>query len=657
MIVKYSSNPTRSVMLWFKRVLIPSFKILVFLSVFLVLPQYLAGQGNQSLNYIDNYIIVSDTIIEGDSVRFNVDQEAIESSDLFYDTLKNRAYRNKLLQTIHDFLIVNPEEAEVLNQDKIDNIRNPFNKYKGKTIDSIFITQLNVFGTSVEDTSVLDVSWYKEFANWFHISSREYIIKENLLFKEGEKLDPLLLADNERILRRTQYLKDARIIVHENKADTGKVNVAVITQDVWSKGYNVNMRSINKGEVELFDNNIFGIGHKLQTDLVFDYLGQDNLGFKGFYRVDNLLGTFISGRFFYQDVFGDHLYGFQFSRDFFSYKTNWVGGIRALRHKTRQNINKVDTTLYHVPMEYIEHDLWLGYAIPLDLNGNIFKGRNRLVLSARYDWDIFKKGPEVDERYNYNYRDNYTALGKISFSRENFYKSSLIYGFGRTEDIPVGDLIGYTFGWEKDEYFKRFYSGISLKHGEYFSKLGYFSNSIDLGGFFYEKDFEQGVLSFNSKYISKLFYIKDWKFRQFVDINYKYGIDRFPDEKIIFNPARDIRGYENGNLYGDKKLVLKLETVGFSNIYYYGFRFAFYGFMDFGFIGPEKRIIFNNPVQSGFGLGLRIRNENLVFNTFQLRFGYYPNLSPGSNYLFRISGEKTLTPYRYTPSAPQVVEF
>ena len=287
----------------------------------------------------------------------------------------------------------------------------------------------------------------------------------------------------------------------------------------------------------------------------------------------------------------------------------------------------------------------------------MFQERNRLVISARYNLNRFIEGPEISERYNYQYHDNYVFLGNISFSRQNFYKSSLIYGFGRTEDIPVGDLIGYTFGWEVDEYFQRFYSGVTIKRGDFFTDFGYLSNSVNIGGFYYEKDFEQGVLDLKSKYISKLFYLGDLKLRQFVDINYKYGIDRFPDEKISFHPVADIRGYKNGDLLGDKKLVLKLETVGFTDMFYYGFRFAFYGFVDLGFIGPESRIIFDNPVQSGFGLGMRIRNENLVFNTLQVRLGYYPDLSYGNRWLFRMSGEKTLAPFRYTPSAPGLVEY
>jgi hypothetical protein len=120
---------------------------------------------------------------------------------------------------------------------------------------------------------------------------------------------------------------------------------------------------------------------------------------------------------------------------------------------------------------------------------------------------------------------------------------------------------------------------------------------------------------------------------------------------------KDIRGFPNTGIYGNKKLVLKSETVGFTNIYYYGFRLAFYGFCDLGFLGPSDKFIFQNRVQTGFGIGMRFRNENFVFNTFQIRLGYYPSLTHQNSFLVNLSGEKSLKPMRYTPEPPQVIDF
>jgi hypothetical protein len=119
----------------------------------------------------------------------------------------------------------------------------------------------------------------------------------------------------------------------------------------------------------------------------------------------------------------------------------------------------------------------------------------------------------------------------------------------------------------------------------------------------------------------------------------------------------DIRGFPVSNLNGNKKLVLKSETVGFTNIYYYGFRFAFYGFCDVGFLGPQERFILDNTAQTGFGIGFRFKNENFVFNTFQIRLGYYPSLNPENSFIVNLSGERALDPIRYTPDPPHVIKF
>ncbi len=625
------------------------------------------SQGTSS-DYSKIYYILSDSLPVSDSlpdekdrkgqkpVIFMVNPEDARHTDQFYDSLRYKAGRHYLLQTIHDFLIVPTRESKLLENDKVNDIENPFLQYRGKEIDNVIIRQLNVFGTAVDDTVSLNVSWYKDFANWMHIFTKKEIIHENLLFEKGDSLDPLLLADNERVLRNLQYIKDARILVNTQK-DSQKVDVIVITQDVWSKGYNVDLKSINSGEIRLFDNNIFGIGHRFQADLMFDYLTQENFGYQTSYKLNNLMGSFIDARFFYLDAFENFSYGMHFSREFYSYKTRWVGGVTAYKRETVQNIRKEDTMLLNVPLNYVEHDAWIGYGFPISSQKGDFKDRNRLVLSARYNRNKFFEGPEVSERYNYHYHNNHLFLANVSFSRQNFYKTALIYGFGQTEDIPVGDLLGYTFGWEADEFFRRFYSGINLKHGNYYPNFGYLSNSLNFGGFIYDGSFEQGVLNFRSSYISKLFEIDNLKLRQFVNLQYKYGINRFSDEYIRFDRRKDIRGFDESNLFGDKKLVLKLETVGFTNLFYYGFRFAVYGFMDFGFIGPESKLIFKNPLHSGFGLGFRVRNENLVFQTFQIRLGYYPDLSFGNSLLFKMSGEKTLEPERYTPTAPGTINF
>ena len=92
--------------------------------------------------------------------------------------------------------------------------------------------------------------------NATHINTSERIILKNLLFSEGDTLSPLILTDNERILRQLPFIDDSRIIVVP--IAPGEVEVIVITKDVYSLGGDFTYRGLNKGSVWLFDKNIFG---------------------------------------------------------------------------------------------------------------------------------------------------------------------------------------------------------------------------------------------------------------------------------------------------------------------------------------------------------------------------------------------------------------
>ena len=615
------------------------------------------GQRSSESDTLTSNLSYTDSSFTNDTITFHPDDEILSDTKRLYDTIRKKAARREWTKKLYDMLIVENKQDEAFEKREIDQVFNPFKKFSGKIIDSISIQRLEVFGPTLSDTSHETQEWYKDFGNFIHFPTNKSIIRENLLFTEKDTVDPTLLADNERVIRNLRFVKDARIMVRRVPGSKDKVHLTILTQDQWSKGFNVDMQSINAGTIELYDNNIFGIGHKLQGNVIFDYLKTGNPGIESFYRVSNFRGTFINGRFYYMNAFETDRFGLELGRNFYSYKTKHVGGFKMYKTKTESNIQKIDTTLTNVDLNYVEHDVWYGHAFRLPAKNGIFKKRTRLVLSARYDRERFIEGPEVTERYNYKFHDNHMVLGSISFSRENFYESELIYGYGKTEDIPVGDLFTYTFGWEADEFFKRYYSGIEVKHGHFFNNFGYLSSSLKVGGFIYQNEFEQGAFDFQAKYISKLLYVNDYRVRQFFDLHYTRGINRFPEDYIEFDRYADIRGYDNPDLHGKKKLVFRSETVAFSDIFYYGFRFAFFGFLDVGFMGSSNNFVLNNPIQPGIGFGLRMRNENLVFKTFQIRLGYYPSLSNGDNFLFYISGEKSLEPHRYTPGAPSKVTY
>jgi len=65
-------------------------------------------------------------------------------------------------------------------------------------------------------------------------------------------------------------------------------------------------------------------------------------------------------------------------------------------------------------------------------------------------------------------------LGSGFPSVQKYYKTNLIYGYGRTEDIPFGGLLNIILGREINEFKSRIYLGSSLSVGESISSFGIF---------------------------------------------------------------------------------------------------------------------------------------------------------------------------------------
>ena len=103
---------------------------------------------------------------------------------------------------------------------------------------------------------------------------------------------------------------------------------------------------------------------------------------------------------------------------------------------------------------------------------------------------------------------------------------------------------------------------------------------------------------------------------------------------------------------------LSLESVLFTPGNYVGFRFAIFGFADVAFLAGTRQIINDGFFLSGIGLGLRIRNDNLVLNTFQIRLGFFPFAPEYSreNH-FIVSGEQLLRPATFDPGPPALILY
>ncbi|MFH0842714.1 MAG: hypothetical protein V1903_08850 [Bacteroidota bacterium] len=564
----------------------------------------------------------------------------------FYDSLKVKASRKLITKKLYDYLIVSHEPSgkkEITGSSEAGYL-----VYSGKSIRHIDVRRLPVFGSNLSVPLSNNPNSLEKLLNATHINTNESIIRKNLLFSEGDTLSPLVISDNERILRQLSYIDDARIIAVPVSEE--EVDIVVVTKDIYSLGAAFRYGSMTKGSASLFEKNIFGMGHEFGVNLRYDSDLPGSPGFGFEYNIDNIVRSFVNLDLYYFDGLGEKTYGFNIKRNLFSATTKYAFGISVRKMYTTEDL---DTLPVPEPLKYNLQDYWLSRSFLIDKESVI-----RLILGARFtNNDVWNHPFILPESYQHLQKYN-MLLGSVALSSQKFYKTNLIYGYGRTEDVPYGGILTLTAGKENSEFKQRVYAGARISFGQSVKNLGYFYTTAGAAAFLNDGITEQGLLLFRTTFISNLLYAGRYRIRNFVKADYTRGFDRYLDEDLTFNREDGFTGFRNDSVGGRQRLAVNLESVLFSPVNLYGFRFAFFGFADMGFLFGTNEFVQQGEILSSIGFGIRVRNDNLVFNTLQVRIGYFPHLPDYSrvNYIL-VSGEQLLRPENFEPGPPSLLPY
>ncbi|MCG8699975.1 MAG: hypothetical protein MI922_18110, partial [Bacteroidales bacterium] len=256
--------------------------------------------------------------------------------------------------------------------------------------------------------------------------------------------------------------------------------------------------------------------------------------------------------------------------------------------------------------------------------------RTSLFMTARYTNYHFLSRPEVMDKLRYYYQNKDILLFSFGIKEVGYFKTKLVYDFGNTEDIPFGKSLNFIYGLEYNDFGARNYIGLEMAAGGYYPGLGYIYNQARVTSF-YDLELEQGLLTYKLNYFSPIIGKNRYLTRFYLSAYYNGGFNRFSDEYFPIEKNSGIRGLQNKNLLNRQELYFNAEAVLFSPHYLYGFRFVYFLFADTGVWDHQDNELFKNPWYSGIGIGTRIKNPRLVFNTIQLRLAYYPKHPPHSN--------------------------
>src|SRR5690349_9147549 len=204
-------------------------------------------------------------------------------------TLEQMANKNKVSRELLGAISRQPPKEGVLNL-KSEEI---FLPYDGKIIRKVIINHVG-FEKSITDTTNNIRNFGAKVANAVHRNSREWLIRDHLLFSEKRQLNAYTLADNERFLRDLDFIVDARIFVVPLSSTEDSVDVLVLTRDVFSIGGRVSPRGTDKFSFRVYDVNVGGAGQRMQYNGLYDHDRNPGFGSSFFYRKSSIAGTFIN---------------------------------------------------------------------------------------------------------------------------------------------------------------------------------------------------------------------------------------------------------------------------------------------------------------------------------------------------------------------------
>ncbi|MDD3893098.1 MAG: hypothetical protein PHE03_12430, partial [Bacteroidales bacterium] len=502
-------------------------------------------------------------------------------------------------------------------------------------IRNIKIETLDPFKNSIEDTITSSGNFIIRAGNKIHIKTRTSTIRNLLLIRKNRPFDALMVKESERLVRSMSYIRDVEFYVEVVPESPDSVDIFIRELDKWSL---IPGGSISSSRVKfnLRDNNFLGLGHEFQNNLVWNH-STDNYAYKARYFIPNFRNTYVNSTLQYGiDEYGNFIKSIAIDRPFFSPFAKWAGGVNISQHLHNDTIWSVNDMHY----KYNQQDYWAGNAFHVYKGTSEFKRTTNFITSARFIRTRFLEKPLESIDTLQFYTDENFYLASLGISSRLYVKDKYIFKFGVTEDVPVGKVISLTGGYQKKNNIDRFYIGAKISSGNYYT-WGYVSSSVEYGTFLRGSKAEQGVFSAGINYFTNLIEIGQWKFRQFVKPQLTVGINRIDYDTLTINNEFGLRGFNSPTLSGVSRLLLTSQTQLYAPWNFIGFRFGPFLTLSLGMLGDAEKGFRGSKVYSQIGIGVLIKNENLVMNTFQVSISFYPNIPGIGNNVFKLNPFQT----------------
>ena len=584
---------------------------------------------------------------------------AQDDSTALYRKIHDYSQKRKVTRWIYEAIFVEPQSGEKAPAPKTPPRRvNPSDRYAGKIVRSIQVTVTDPFGYSVDDTAKAPVAWVQRTGNSLHARTRAFVIRQLILVHRLDTLDPLKVAESERLLRASPIVNDARITVQRSASSRDSVDVYIVVQDKWSIDMSVD-GDLSSASVRVQDRNFLGLGQRLQQGVTYGP-GFEQAELSGAHSVYNIDGSYITSILRYSTSSTSDQVHLGFDRPFYSPLTRWAGA--ASGGKTWGKTTLLDEAGENIGtrrVNSVDLDMWLGRSFAIANDGTDPGRLSNITTGLRYAQTRYPLRPSFAEDSLRINSDQSLWLASAGFSMRQYYKERYLFRFGATEDVPEGLLLKGTAGVRKIEGVRsQVYTGIAASRGRYYQDMGYLDLFAGYGTFWRNKAGVDGTLRTGFMYFSDLVPVGRWHMRQFVRATAVMGFGKPVLDRVYLN-GDQLYGFSSDLVNGRHKELLGFETVAYAPYSILGFRFAPVFVWGMGTVGEETDPLFSGRIYQAFALGLLVRNENLLVNTFNVSLSFFPFMPDNGRNVFEVGSflDFSLKAADFSFTRPDVVGY
>jgi outer membrane protein assembly factor BamA len=470
----------------------------------------------------------------------------------------------------------------------------------GARIGTITISNSNVFDL---DNPGEDKALHR-FANRVHITTRQRVIAEQLLFQSGDKFSPQAIEESERLIRSNRYIQEASVKpIH---VEGGVVDIVVETSDTWTLEPRISLSrsgGTNKGAIGLREMNLFGTGMAVEAQYKSDVdrdrsmirFRDRNLGHSR-YALDTVLADNSDGH--EVAVRLDKPFYALDSRDAIGFRFRDEERIESFYDRGERSSEYGQKTAYAEFMKGWSKGLVKGWV-------------RRYTTGLSYDENRFSEVPDSEFAATLIPEDRrlvYPFIG-IEILEDRYEKTNNTNQIGRTEDRFLGTRLSARLGLAS--------SALGSDRNAWIldaaAQTGFGSSKADslLLGARFGGRVEEGVANNISLDLSARYYRRQSDHRLlYAKIAGTFGNNLDLDQYNEIGGDSGLRGYPLRYQTGEKRVLVTAEQRFFSD--WYPFRLFHVGgaiFFDAG------RAWGNSPVSStsnkwlrDVGLGLRLGN-------------------------------------------------